>query len=123
MHNRGFGNSLPQRRDFLSNRYQCHQSKLGMGPIRIRVVCNFNDNGTAEDRKEYMDVNASKASTDEDAKKSSRAKKVIKRLESLKEIQKAKTAKTKVQEEKRKAVNLKKDDCARHIILQLEASK
>jgi hypothetical protein len=41
-----------------------------------------------------MDVNASKASTDEDAKKSSRAKKVIKRLESLKEIQKAKTAKT-----------------------------
>jgi len=61
VHNRGCGKSLPQRRDFLSDRYQCCRSKLGMGPIRIRVICNFDCNGIAEVEKENMDVKAAKA--------------------------------------------------------------
>jgi hypothetical protein len=121
MYSRRFGKCL-QRRDFLSDRHQCRQSKLGLGPIRIRVICTFNDHGNVEAEKENVEAKIGKAPRDI-AKKSRIAKHVIERLDSTKMVQKAQMAKKKANAEKIKISALKKDLYARHTIMELEASK
>jgi hypothetical protein len=56
MHRRGFGKSLPQKRDFLNDMHQCHRKKLGIDPSRIRVIRNAGGNeGSTSDHSNVME--------------------------------------------------------------------
>jgi len=62
IHSRGFGKGLPQRRDFLSNWYQCSRSRKGLGAIRIRVVFN----GTGPLNEDLMPSGVTASETDKE---------------------------------------------------------
>jgi hypothetical protein len=127
IHSRGNGKSLPQRRDFLSDRHQCRREKLGMGPIRIRVVYNTGDdekvNEADHSNKENIAVNAVVAVDDDVVRKDRRATAVIKKLEDLKVLQMTADAEKQRKKEQANAARKNKDRHAMNILMQLEASK
>lgn len=115
MHSRGNGKSFP-RRDFLSDRHQCRRSKLGFGPIRIRIVYNNQEPvlETYSDIKGKENISPKVTSTEQKlvTKKRNIAKKVVASLEISK---RAKVVSKLEREIQKQNENIRKDNYAKQI--------
>jgi len=56
IHDRGSQRNVVKRRDFLSERHQCSRSRLGKGPIRVRVILNGSHTTEANARNVLKNV-------------------------------------------------------------------
>jgi len=122
VHSRGNGKSFP-RRDFLSDRHQCRRSKLGFGPIRIRIVYNNQEPvlETYSDIKGKENISPKVTSTERKlvTKKRNIAKKVVASLEISK---RAKVVSKLEREIQKQNENIRKDNYAKQIRERLVSS-
>jgi hypothetical protein len=128
IHSHGFGKGLPQRRDFLSDRYQCSRTRKGLGAIRIRVFFN----GAGPLNEDLMPSGVAASENDKEnrtgnvvpwlklAAKTKLTEEVKSKLESSKRSRLAKELQEKVNCQME---NEKKDERAKQVKMNLEAAK
>jgi hypothetical protein len=104
----------------LNDRYQCSRSKLGLGPITVRVIFNGDGPHTEEKRPGSEDCsynnNCNVASRQKLSEKKKRAKDVLTTLESSKKAKQASEVQSFILLER-------KSERARQIIMRLSSSK
>jgi len=127
---KGFKSGVIKRRDFLSDRHQCSRSRLGKGPIRVRVVCGAepkflceNTNNGQVNNKENIPSLRCQVGRKAIAKKNQQAKEIRRNLDMLKTSHQLKELKQSQEQLEAAASLAKKDEYAKQIALKYATLK